>query len=262
MDLERPKILIVDDEPAQIDLISKTLNRIDATLITAQSGAEAYKLAKQQQFATILMDVRMPDIGGIKAVELIRFIGPHKTTPIILLTSQTGNSELIQKAYKAGSIDYLSKPIDPLILESKVLFFLELHIQKQISQLQLDRMKEIETNLRESLKEMRTESGRWQKTEQQLHDLAKVLEQKLSEEPGLQSLQLLNEKLIEIINGIGGRKRPGAEDKFQLVSRNMELSSRNMELLETIDRLQSDNMMLAKKLSSLIHHEGSKKSVY
>lgn len=129
MKTDKPKILVVDDKPANLLAMQKALQKISAEVITAQSGNEALSLLLRHQFAVILLDVNMPNMDGFETAELILQIEETKNTPIIFVTASDKNEQSAFQGYASGAVDYLYKPIDQKILLSKVNVFLKIYTQ-------------------------------------------------------------------------------------------------------------------------------------
>ncbi len=124
-------ILIVDDKPANLLALRKILERPDLNIVEAASGNDALALLLEHDVAIILLDVRMPDMDGFETAELIRGNEETKHIPIIFVTAISKEQKYVFKGYDKGAVDYLFKPLDPDILQSKVNIFLELHRQKE-----------------------------------------------------------------------------------------------------------------------------------
>jgi diguanylate cyclase (GGDEF)-like protein/PAS domain S-box-containing protein len=119
-------ILVVDDQPKNIIALEAALANVDCRVVRARSGREALKWVLAQDFAAILLDIRMPDLDGFDTAGLIRMRDRSRATPIIFLSAYHHTAAEIQKAYRFGGIEYLSRPLDPTILRVKVSFFVEL----------------------------------------------------------------------------------------------------------------------------------------
>ncbi len=124
-------ILIVDDKPANLLALRKILERPGLNIIEAKSGNEALALLLEYDFALILLDVQMPDMDGFETAELMRGNEETKHIPIIFVTAISKEQKYVFKGYDKGAVDYLFKPLDTDILQSKVNIFLELHKQKE-----------------------------------------------------------------------------------------------------------------------------------
>src|SRR2546423_1644223 len=120
------KILLVDDEPKSLFALQELLSTLGQNLMIAQSGEEALRLALKNDFAVILLDVRMPGIDGFETARLIRSRERSRLTPIIFLTAAADEMTSMFRGYEAGAVDYLQKPVVPEILKAKVAVFVEL----------------------------------------------------------------------------------------------------------------------------------------
>ena len=116
---ESIKILLVDDEPDILEILSYNLLAEGYTVLTAANGLEAVKQAKKNQPDLIIMDVMMPEMDGIEACEQIRTIPEIKETIITFLTAR-GEDYSQVAGFEAGADDYITKPIKPKVLVSKI----------------------------------------------------------------------------------------------------------------------------------------------
>src|SRR5688572_12767674 len=122
---ETVSILLVDDKPENLVALEAVLEAPGHELITAQSGKEALRACLEHDFATILLDVKMPDMDGFETAAMIRERDRSCDTPIIFLTALKSEEHLF-RGYYMGAVDYLYKPIVPEVLKSKVSVFVEL----------------------------------------------------------------------------------------------------------------------------------------
>lgn len=122
----RPRILVVDDTPANLLVMRKLLSRAEADLVEVASGAEALSACLDQEFALILLDVNMPEMDGFEVASLLAEEDRNKLTPIIFVTAAYSDDIHRLKGYHAGAVDYIAKPINDQILLSKVRVFLDL----------------------------------------------------------------------------------------------------------------------------------------
>jgi PAS domain S-box-containing protein len=121
----RMKILLVDDTPDNLVSIEAALTGLGEELVLANSGKEALRHLLHEDFAAILLDVRMPDMDGFETAEMIRSRPRSRQTPILFLTGYR-NEEHLFRGYDLGAVDFLFKPIVPEVLRSKVAVFVEL----------------------------------------------------------------------------------------------------------------------------------------
>ena len=121
----RMKILLVDDTPENLVSLEAALSGLGEELVMAQSGKEALRHLLNDDFAAILLDVRMPEMDGFETAELIRSRPRSRQIPILFLTGYR-NEEHLFRGYDLGAVDFLFKPIVPEVLRSKVAVFVEL----------------------------------------------------------------------------------------------------------------------------------------
>ena len=119
MDTKTFKILLVDDEPDILEILSYPLKNQGFQVHTANNGLEAIKLSKDIQPHLIILDVMMPEMDGIEACEIIRK-DPKISNTLITLLSARGEDYSKIAGFNAGADDYITKPIKPKVLVSKV----------------------------------------------------------------------------------------------------------------------------------------------
>ncbi|MDW2982658.1 MAG: diguanylate cyclase [Rhodanobacter sp.] len=122
-----PKILVVDDTAANLVAMRRLLAHSGAELFEARSGNEALALCLDHEFALILLDVNMPDMDGFEVAALLGEAEQLRDTPIIFVTAAYVDDINRLKGYRSGAVDYIAKPINDVILQSKVRVFLELY---------------------------------------------------------------------------------------------------------------------------------------
>ena len=119
-------IFLVDDDIRNLDVLESVLTMPDYRLFRARSADEALLALVREEFAVIVLDVRMPDLSGYELAQLIKGRKRTQHVPIIFLTAYYGEDEDVLQGYGAGAVDYLSKPVNPLILRSKVAVLVDL----------------------------------------------------------------------------------------------------------------------------------------
>ena len=124
-------VLIVDDRPENLASLEALLGDMELELVQAQSGNEALRHSLYTDFALVLLDVQMPEMDGFETAELMRKIPKTRQVPIIFITAGMKEEDYLFKGYEAGAVDYLMKPIDPVILRSKVRVFCDLFQQRR-----------------------------------------------------------------------------------------------------------------------------------
>ena len=112
-------ILIVDDEQDILDILSYNLRKENYIVLTAKNGQEAIKIAKNEKPDLIILDVMMPEMDGVETCEQIRKVPFLKDTLITFLSARGEDYSQIA-GFEAGADDYITKPIKPKVLISKV----------------------------------------------------------------------------------------------------------------------------------------------
>ena len=126
------RILVVDDDDRNLLALSEVLNPI-AKVVTASSGRDALRRLLKEDYAVILLDVFMPGLDGYETAALIRDREQTARIPIIFLSAVNKETEHLIKGYEMGAVDYVFKPVDPMILRSKVSVFVDLYqMRRQI----------------------------------------------------------------------------------------------------------------------------------
>ena len=113
------RILLVDDEPDILEILSYNLSSEGYTIYTANNGVEGVAKAKKKQPHLIILDVMMPEMDGIEACEIIRNTKGLESTIITFLTAR-GEDYSQVAGFDAGADDYITKPIKPKVLVSKI----------------------------------------------------------------------------------------------------------------------------------------------
>ncbi len=121
-----PKILIVDDQPRNLDVLEAMLDDLDCDLIRATSADEALLALVRNEFAALVLDIRMPGMSGIELATLIKQRKRSQHVPILFLTAHSVNEDDVLRGYGVGAVDYLSKPVNAEILRSKIGVFIDL----------------------------------------------------------------------------------------------------------------------------------------
>lgn len=112
-------ILVVDDDPDILEILSYNLNAEGYKVVTAENGVEGVKKAKKKKPQLVILDVMMPEMDGIEACEQIRETKGLENTIITFLTAR-GEDYSQVAGFDAGADDYITKPVKPKVLMSKV----------------------------------------------------------------------------------------------------------------------------------------------
>ena len=143
-------VLVVDDDAANRLALQEALATLGARLVIASSGEEALRRVLEDDFAAILMDVRMPGIDGFTTASLIRERARSRNTPIIFMTAALEDVGNMFRGYRAGAVDYLAKPVVPEVLRSKLAVFIGLNDMNRMLSAELSERAMTEQRLRAS----------------------------------------------------------------------------------------------------------------
>jgi len=141
------KVLIVDDIKSNCFSLEYILTSLNIEIIYANSGEEALNTLLNHQFAVILMSV---ELSGMSAYETVQFIHGNKSfkhIPIVMLTKNEHNNLLLNKAYEAGAVDYVTTPIEPVVIINKVRQFVELDKLHRIAEQEKKKAEEANSRL-------------------------------------------------------------------------------------------------------------------
>jgi CheY-like chemotaxis protein len=136
------QVLVVDDVPQNLVAISALLARPGLKVLQAASGVEALEILLVEEVAVALVDVQMPTMDGFELAELIRGSERTRHVPLIFLTASASDPGRTFRGYEAGAVDFLHKPIDPLVLRGKVEVFVELFAQRRELASQLEDLRQ------------------------------------------------------------------------------------------------------------------------
>jgi response regulator RpfG family c-di-GMP phosphodiesterase len=139
---DRPQVLIVDDNPANRMAFEVVLGK-DYKVTLAESGYQAHELAQREEFAVILLDVRMPMMDGFETAIKLRRL-PRTAHTAIIFTSAVDKSEShIKQGFSAGATDYLFSPVDPELLSFKVATYSKLYQRNETLRRQIEELKQV-----------------------------------------------------------------------------------------------------------------------
>ncbi|MBF0428415.1 MAG: response regulator [Magnetococcales bacterium] len=179
-----PKILVVDDLPANLTAMQRVLGKLEAVIIEASSGIDALTLCMDHEFAVVLLDVNMPEMSGFEVAEALHGAEKTKTLPIIFVTAAHSDEDLRLQGYHSGAVDFIHKPINNTILLSKVKIFLELFNRRfeqeqyvQMLEAEAARRKQVELDLRMANQELKLEIAKRERAEITIHQQLQDLEQ-------------------------------------------------------------------------------------
>ena len=160
-------ILIVDDEPKNLTVLETVLHQPGYRLVRAESADEALLALVSEDFALLILDIRMPGMSGIELAQMIKARKRSARIPIIFLTAYYGEDEHVLEGYGTGAVDYLRKPVNATVLRSKVGVFADLYRKGQ--------------ELALANRSLSAEINERRRAEQQLVEFNRSLEQRVQE---------------------------------------------------------------------------------
>ncbi|HVS41156.1 MAG TPA: EAL domain-containing protein [Candidatus Dormibacteraeota bacterium] len=140
-------MLLVDDDPSRRRALEEVLAPLDQNVVCARSGREALRLLLSQDFAVVLLDIRMPGMDGYETAELIRQRSQSERTPIIFITSYAPTETDVARGYALGAVDYLFCPLVAEIVRAKVAVFVDLHRKTEEVREQAERLRRTQAEL-------------------------------------------------------------------------------------------------------------------
>jgi PAS domain S-box-containing protein len=122
-------ILIVDDKPENLLALEAILGPLGHRVVRAASGELALKRCLEEDFAVILLDMRMPGMSGLETAAFIKARDRSRHVPVLFLTAHDDTDDALASAYQLGAVDFLRKPLKPEIIRAKVTVFVELFLR-------------------------------------------------------------------------------------------------------------------------------------
>src|SRR3954470_5040626 len=129
-EVPRPRVLLVDDDERNL-LAAQSILEDLGEVVAARSGEEALRHLLKGEFAVILLDVYMPGLDGYETARIIREREQTKRIPIVFLSAVNKEKEHLMGGYSMGAVDYVFKPVEPVVLRSKVNVFVDLFTMTQ-----------------------------------------------------------------------------------------------------------------------------------
>jgi PAS domain S-box-containing protein len=154
---DRARVLVVDDDERNLLALSEVLQDI-AEVVVASSGEEALRHLLKGEFAVILLDVYMPVMDGYETAGIIRSREQTKRIPIVFLSAVNKETEHLIRGYSMGAVDYVFKPVEPIVLRSKVAVFVDLFLMtREIQRKARQEQQLLDANLRANAERLRAE---------------------------------------------------------------------------------------------------------
>ena len=144
--IERPRVLLVDDDERNLLAVATVLQDL-GEVVLARSGEEALRHLLKGEFAVILLDVYMPGMDGYETAQIIRNRDQTKGIPIVFLSAVNMEAVHLLRGYSMGEVDYVFKPVDPIVLRSKVAVFVDLFAKTKEIELKAAQQRHLESKL-------------------------------------------------------------------------------------------------------------------
>src|SRR3982750_1823762 len=155
--IERARVLLVDDDERNLLAVATVLEDL-GEVVLARSGEEALRHLLKGEFAVILLDVYMPGMDGYETAQIIRNREQTKGIPIVFLSAVNKEAEHLLRGYSMGAVDYVFKPVDPIVLRSKVAVFVDLFAKtKEVERKARYEQALLDANLRANAERLRVE---------------------------------------------------------------------------------------------------------
>jgi signal transduction histidine kinase len=152
-----PRVLVVDDDEHNLLAISTVLEDI-GEVVVARSGEEALRHLLKGEFAVILLDVYMPGMDGYETAQVIREREQTKGIPIVFLSAVNKETQHLIRGYSMGAVDYVFKPVEPVVLRSKVAVFVDLFAKtREIERKARQEQALLDENLRANAERLKAE---------------------------------------------------------------------------------------------------------
>jgi signal transduction histidine kinase len=254
MSNEDVKVLIVDDEERNLDALEVMLSTSGCSFVRARSADEALLAMLRHDFAAMILDIMMPGMSGIELADLVKQRRRTQGVPILFLTAHLVEDADVLRGYGVGAVDYLSKPIRPEILRSKIAVFIELH-RKTRALAALNDALQKEIGERQTAQRMLEQAN--QELERRVAERTRALTV-ARDEAERQSrikdefLATLSHELRTPMNAIlgwlsmltKGPAKDDAEQAIEIIQRNAQMQAKLIEDLLEMNKLSSGEVRL------------------
>jgi len=145
--IPKPRLLLVDDDPANLEILEISLEDLDVGFILATSGEEALARLEENEVALVMMDVQMPGMDGIETLRCMRRVPEWSLIPVILITAVHKEEDIMIEGIETGAVDFLPKPFDHRVLQGKVRILVDLYRERRRLEMEIQRRRAVEGEL-------------------------------------------------------------------------------------------------------------------
>jgi signal transduction histidine kinase len=233
-------ILLVDDEPRNLDALEAILAQPGYRLLRAGDADQALRTLLDNDVAAIVLDIKMPQVNGLELAQIIKKTRRFRETPILFLTAHMMDEQHVIAGYDAGGVDYLTKPLNPQVLRHKVAVLAELFRKtRQLAELN----DELEARVRERTTELERSEGALRESARQKDEFLAILAHELRNPlvPLRTGLDLL----------IRRKGQPPAERTLGTMDRQLTHMVRHIDYLLDISRISQGLLELKKETVDL-----------
>jgi signal transduction histidine kinase len=216
-------ILLVDDEPRNLTVLESILLDPGYRLVRAESPNQALLALVQEEFALIVLDIQMPGMSGFELAQMVKQRKKTAGVPIIFLTAYFSEAQHVLEGYDSGAVDYLHKPVNPIILRSKVAVFAALHRTKRATE---------RSNIA-----LLAEVSHRRKVEEQLLRLNLELEERV--EQRMSELKQAHRRKDEFLATLAHELRnplSPIRNSLQILKLNSAMTTESMQIVDVMDR--------------------------
>ncbi len=167
---DKAKILIVDDEPFNVDYLEQELEELGYETVSAADGQEALEQTVAENPDAILLDILMPELDGFQVLERLKANEKWRNIPVIVI-SALGDIKSVVKGIEMGAEEYLPKPFDPVLLKARISACLE---KKRLHDLELGYLEQLECEVQARTADLRVAYERLQRLERNKTDFIQV----------------------------------------------------------------------------------------